>query len=416
MRFGATSLKQATLFIYFPSILMSLGQGMLIPALPVLGKEFGVSGAVAVQALTAQLLGRMIALIPAGGAIDRWGAKPVMVLGAALATVSGIGAALAPHFAVVLITQFMWGVGMSIWMFGREIAALDMVNPDQRGRQMSALMGIGSTGMALGPAIGGVLTDAIGVRPLFWFYAVASAFVLVISIAQASTRSSHPRKKTSPFFSFSAIKHINPYYRMTYAVLFISTFGQMARGQITNSALPLYTQQELMMSPTQTGIIFSFIAIVTFSMIIPTGFISDKLGRKWAAVPAAILSLIAFILIPLFDTLPLLIVAGLIIGVANGLAMGAMTIYTFDIVPAEYRGQLQALRRSVGEIGGVLSPPIVGILTPAYGASMAFWAIAPLHAVAALLLIFVAKESLKKRLPPGAPGTEDEPSHPAAGP
>jgi MFS family permease len=416
LRFGATSLKQATLFIYFPSILMSLGQGMLIPALPVLGKEFDVSGAVAVQALTAQLLGRTLALIPAGGAIDRWGAKPVMVVGAALATVSGIGAALAPHFAVILLTQFMWGIGMSIWMFGREIAAFDMVSADQRGRQMSALMGIGSTGMAFGPAIGGVLTDAIGVRPLFWFYAIASAIVLVISVAQANTHAHRERKKSGPFFSLNAIKHIHPYYRVTYAVLFISTFGQMARGQVTNSALPLYTQQELLMTPTQTGIIFSFIAIVTFSMIIPTGIISDKLGRKWAAVPAAILSLIGFILIPLFDTLPSLIVAGLIIGVANGLAMGAMTIYTFDIVPAEYRGQLQALRRSVGEVGAVLSPPVVGVLTQAYGASMAFWAVAPLHAIAAILLIFVAKESLKKRLPPGAPGTEAEPIHPAAGP
>ncbi len=417
MRFGATSLKHATLFIYFPSILMSLGQGMLIPALPVLGKEFGVSGAIAIQALTAQLLGRTLALIPAGGAIDRWGAKPVMVVGAALATISGIGAALAPNFVIVLITQFAWGVGMSIWMFGREIAAFDMVKADQRGRQMSALMGIGSTGMAFGPAIGGVLTDAIGVRPLFWFYAIASAIVLVISVAQKNTHAHRPSKRGS-FLSLSAIKHIHPYYRLTYAVLFISTFGQMARGQVTNSALPLYTQQELMMTPTQTGIIFSFIAIVTFSMIIPTGFISDKLGRKWAAVPAALLSLIGFIMIPFFDTLPLLIVAGLVIGVANGLAMGAMTIYTFDIVPAEYRGQLQALRRSVGEMGALLSPPVVGVLAETYDASMAFWVVAPLHAVAAILLMFVAKESLKKRLPPGAPGApgSETESTPAAGP
>lgn len=415
MRFGASSLKQATLFIYLPSILMSLGQGMLIPALPVLGKEFDVSGAIAVQALTAQLLGRTLALIPAGGAIDRWGAKPVMVLGAALATVSGVGAALAPHFAIVLATQFAWGVGMSIWMFGREIAAFDMVSADQRGRQMSALMGIGSTGMAFGPAVGGVLTDAIGVRPLFWFYAIASGIVLVISMAQTNTHA-HRQKKSAPFFSLSAIKHIHPYYRLTYAVLFISTFGQMARSQVTNSALPLYTQQELMMTPTQTGIIFSFIAIVTFSMILPTGFISDKLGRKSAAVPAAVFSLIGFIVIPFFDTLPMLIMAGLIIGVANGLAMGAMTIYTFDIVPTEYRGQLQALRRSFGEFGAVLSPPVVGVLTQAYGAGMAFWAVAPLHAVAAILLIFVAKESLKRRLPPGAPGRDTEPSRPVADP
>ena len=88
--------------------------------------------------------------------------------------------------------------------------------------------------------------------------------------------------------------------------------------------------------------------------------------------------------------------------------MGAMTIYTFDIVPTEFRGQLQALRRTFGETGAVMSPPIVGILAANYGPSMAFWAVAPLHGLSALLLIFVARESLRHRLPPSAPGSSGE--------
>lgn len=386
---------------------MSLGQGMLIPALPVLGATFGVSGAVAVQALTAQLLGRGLALIPAGGAIDRWGAKPVMVAGAMLATASGVLAALSPHFFFIIIAQFIWGVGTSIWMFGREIAAFDMVKSDQRGRQMSALMGIGSTGMALGPAVGGIVTDIIGIRALFWLYAGTSGVVLFISSIQANAHRDPPiKREKTPFISLKVLKKIHPYYRITYAVLFFATFSQMTRGQVMNSAMPLYAQDTLGMSPTQTGIIFSFMAAVTFAMIVPTGFISDKLGRKWAAAPAAIFSFVGFVMIPFFDTMPLLIGAVLIVGLANGLAMGAMTIYTFDIVPNAYRGQLQAIRRAFGESGAVISPPIVGILTLAYGPSSAFWAVAPLHGLSALLLIWVARESLRRRLPPGAPDAE----------
>jgi MFS family permease len=407
VKFGSASLKHATLFIYFPSILMSLGQGMLIPALPVLGETFGVSGAVAVQALTAQLLGRAIALIPAGGAIDRWGAKPVMIFGAALATASGVLAALAPHFFIIIAAQFIWGIGTSMWMFGREIAAFDMVQSDQRGRQMSALMGIGSTGMALGPAVGGIVTDAIGIRSLFWMYAVTSGIVLAISTMQANARRDEgAKRKKAPFINLGVFKKIHPYYRITYAVLFFSTFSQMTRSQVMNSAMPLYTQDSLGMSPTQTGIIFSFMAAVTFAMILPTGFISDKLGRKWAAAPAAVFSFLGFVIIPFFDTMPQLIAAVLIVGLANGLAMGAMTIYTFDIVPNEFRGQLQAMRRSFGEAGAVISPPIVGILTVAYGPASAFWVVAPLHGLSALLIIFVARESLRRRLPPGAPDSE----------
>ena len=80
----------AVLVIYFPSMLISLGQGMIIPALPQLGETFDVSGAVAIQVITAQLVGRTVALMPAGALVDRWGAKTPMVIGAAVAALSAL--------------------------------------------------------------------------------------------------------------------------------------------------------------------------------------------------------------------------------------------------------------------------------------------------------------------------------------
>ena len=399
-------LRSAALLIYFPSILMSLGQGMIIPALPALGDTFGVSGAVAVQAVTAQLIGRTLVLIPAGAVVDRWGTKLPMVGGASLAVLSGLSAAAAPNFIVVLLAQFTWGAGTSVWMLGREIAAFDMVQADQRGRQMSALMGIGSTGMAFGPAIGGILTDTIGVRSLFLVYAGTSTVVLALSVISRNVVSAHAQRGGG-LLNWGAFKEIHPYFRMTYAILFFSTFVQFIRNQVTNTMLPLYTQEELSYSATTSGLLFTVIGAITFLMIVPTGFISDKLGRKWAATPAAAFSFVAFILFPTVDSIPGLLVAAFVIGIANGLAMGAMTIYTYDIVPDHVRGQLQAMRRAFGELGAVISPPVSGVLAAAYGPGSAFWAFAPLHAASAILLFFGAKESLGRRQPPGAPGGPD---------
>ena len=184
MRIGSTSLGSAILFLYFPSILMGLGQGIVIPALPLIGEKYGVPGALAVQVLTIQLLGRMLTLIPAGALIDRFGVKLPMVGGALMAAVSSLVAAFAPTFAVIAAAQLTLGMGKSIWMFGRELSAVDMVRREQRGRQMSALMGIGSTGMAFGPALGGILTDAVGVRGLFLTLSALCTVVFFISLAQ----------------------------------------------------------------------------------------------------------------------------------------------------------------------------------------------------------------------------------------
>lgn len=407
MRVGSTSLASATLFIYLPSMLMSLGQGMIIPALPEIGQTFGVSGAVAVQAVTSQLIGRSLSMIPAGAVVDRWGTRPLMVGGAALATASGFAAAFSPSFLMIIVTQFFWGIGMSTWMFGREIAAFDMVRREQRGRQMSALMGIGSTGMAFGPALGGVLTDVTGVRGLFLAYALTASVVLAISLFHHDSNTQRASGTKTKLFDLKAFREIHPYFRLTYAILFFSTFVQFTRVQVVNTMLPLYTQGELSYSASITGLIFTIAGVATFLMIAPTGIISDKLGRRWAAGAAAVFSAIAFLVLPVSDTLPMLILAAVVFGIANGLALGAMTIYTYDIVPSHVRGQLQAVRRSVGELGALTSPPIAGLLAMAFSPGITFWFFAPLHVISAVLIFGVGRESLEGKRARGAPSTSD---------
>lgn len=407
LRSGRPPLLKAAFYIYLPSMLMSMGQGMIIPALPAIARTFGVSEALAVQVITSQLIGRTISMLPTGAVVDRFGVKPLMIGGAALATASTFTAAVAPSFTVIIVTQFFWGIGMSTWMFGREIAAVDMVRRDQRGRQMSALMGIGSTGMAFGPAIGGVLTDLVGVRGLFFVYAGMAAVVLVISLLHREVSRPRQRRTSAPLFDLRAVAQIHPFYRATYLVLFFSTFAQMIRGQVTNTMLPLYVQTQLEYSASITGVLFTAAGVTTFLMIAPTGIISDKLGRKWAAGPAAVFSTIAFIAFPLATNIPLLFVVMCLVGLANGLAMGAMTIYTYDVVPTHVRGQLQAIRRGVGELGALTTPPSAAVIASAFTPAMAFWFFAPLHVLSALLIFGVARESLQGKRAAGAPSTRE---------
>ncbi|MQF86563.1 MAG: MFS transporter [SAR202 cluster bacterium] len=407
MRVGPTSLASATLFIYFPSMLMSMGQGMIIPALPTIGLTFGVSGALAVQAVTSQLIGRTISMIPAGAFVDRYGTRPLMISGASFATISTLIAAFSPSFIIILITQFFWGIGMSMWMFGREIAAFDMVKRDQRGRQMSALMGIGSTGMAFGPAIGGFLTDFTGIRGLFLVYAATAFVVLLLSIAQQEQSVRQNSAAKPKLFDLQAFKQIHPYFRITYAILFYSTIIQFTRVQVVNTMLPLYSQEQLGYSASTSGLIFTVAGIATFAMIAPTGFISDKVGRKWAAGLAAVFSAIAFIVFPLATSLFALMIAAVIVGIANGLALGAMTIYTYDIVPSHVRGQLQAVRRSVGELGALTSPPIAGLIAATYTPGLTFWFFAPFHVLSAFLIFAIGRESLQGKRSENAPTTEE---------
>ena len=73
--------------IYIPSLLMMMGQGMIIPALPVLADTYAISGALAIQIITVQQAGRFLSFMPTGAVVDRFGAKVPMQAGAFIATV-----------------------------------------------------------------------------------------------------------------------------------------------------------------------------------------------------------------------------------------------------------------------------------------------------------------------------------------
>ena len=60
MRLSPTA--KTLLSLYIPSMIMSFGQGMVVPTIPVLARTFDVSIGTAAQAVTAQLVARVVAL------------------------------------------------------------------------------------------------------------------------------------------------------------------------------------------------------------------------------------------------------------------------------------------------------------------------------------------------------------------
>lgn len=390
------------LSLYIPSMIMSLGQGMVVPTIPVLAQTFDVSAGLAAQAVTAQLVGRVAMQLPAGAVIDRWGRRPALLVGPALMTAASVLTAVTPVFWLMLVAQFMTGVGGTLWQNAREIAAVDVVRPEQRGRMMSGFMGMGSVGTAIGPVVGGVLTMLWDYRTVFWVYAAMGVLTLAMS-ARIRETGVPRRAQRGRGMALGRVSEVEPYFRSTYVVLILNTFVAMMRGALINSMAPLYIAVQLGRSATEVGAVFSVYGLVNVLMIAPTGILSDRMGRKWVVVPSTYLAAIAFLLFPVSDALWQLLGLAVLLGVATGLALGTMATYTYDVIPEHARGRLQALRRIIGESGGIAGPLIGGVIADTFSPGIAFWCFVPLQLVSGLLITFVARESLGRKQPaPGA--------------
>jgi MFS family permease len=394
---------------------------MMVPAVPVLAQSFGVSAGTAAQTITALALGRFAGLPVSGMVLDRLGTRSALIAGPALSCVAALLAAGMPWFSLILALIFLIGVAESVWVIAREVAGIDLARPDQRGRVLSGFHGVNNMGLALGPLFGGVLTESFGFRAVFVAYAACAAISVLIGLSVKNSAPSHKApglgRAAARSYTFATaftkwrrlaplmdrlrdlrelFHQIHPNLRATYAVLVFATFTSFAHRVTTQSMLPLYASFKLGLTPKDVGLLFTISGLSVFAMILPAGFVIDKVGRKWATVPSTGIPALAFLLIPFAETFFQLAVLVSFLGVANGLSLGSLATSTYDVVPPNARGRLQAARRTIAEIGGVSAPLLGGFLADTFNPAVPFLAYAPLLVLSAVLLAVVGRETLER--------------------
>lgn len=343
-------------WLYLPTLILSVSQGMIFPAIPELAKGFGVSAGTAGQVVTAFGAGRMVILVPGGLLVDSLGSRAVLLLGSTLAVAGAVAAATSPVFWGVLLGQVMSGAGASLWTLGREAAGLELVPPERRGRLLSAFFGLQMAGNALGPVAAGFLVDRVGFRPTLWVAAAMAALVWILGAAAREELPAGMRLRDSADLR-GALRALPVAHRGAFVIVTFSTFVLTLYRASLNTLLPLYVGTQLGYPGAVVGGLFGVTSVLILAFILPAGILLDRFGRKWGAVPACLVPAMGYALMPLARTLPSLVVLAGLFGVAGGLSLGSMSALSYDVIPPHARGRLQALRRMVGEVGGSSGSP-----------------------------------------------------------
>jgi DHA1 family multidrug resistance protein-like MFS transporter len=391
----------------YASALLAGMWSMIVPIIPVLADSFGISSGTAAQVITALAVGRFAGMPISGVVLDRLGTATALRVGPISVCAAALLAGLTPSFTLILALIFLMGIGESIWVIAREVAGIDLVRDDQRGRVLSGFHGINNLGLALGPLLGGFLTEAAGFRSVFFVFAGCSLASVLLGANLASAAKPLERRKVARSSRIPSMRgylgglkklfhQIDPKFRATYVVLTFATFTSFMHRVTAQSMLPLLASTALGLSPKDVGVLFTVSGLAVFAMILPAGFVIDKIGRKWATVPSTGIPALAFLLIPFSQSFFHLAILVAFLGIANGLSLGSLATSTFDVVPESARGRLQAARRTIAELGGVGAPLVGGFLADAFNPGVPFLAYAPLLVLSALLLAFVARETLPR--------------------
>ena len=189
-------------FIYFICLVSAMG-GLLFGydwvviggAKPFYELYFGITDSPLMQgvAMTTALIGCLVGAMVAGGAADRYGRKPLLMLSAVLFTISAIATGLFNDFTMFNIARFIGGVGIGVASALAPMYIAEVSPPDIRGRmvslnQMTIVLGILSTqvvNMLLARDTTVAESQAWNVewgwRWMFWAETIPAALFLVMS-------------------------------------------------------------------------------------------------------------------------------------------------------------------------------------------------------------------------------------------
>jgi EmrB/QacA subfamily drug resistance transporter len=147
-------------------------------ALPVLGKELSLDAVMLGWIATAYLLSSATFLVPFGRIADIYGRKKIFTCGIVIYTLSSFLAGLASSATMLISCRVFQGIGGAM-LAGTAVALLTTVFPtNERGKVLGINVAVTYTGLSLGPVLGGILTQHLGWRSIFFVSAFLGLAVI----------------------------------------------------------------------------------------------------------------------------------------------------------------------------------------------------------------------------------------------
>jgi EmrB/QacA subfamily drug resistance transporter len=174
--------RYALLAVSLSSFLTPFMGAAVNVALPSIACRFEMNAVALGWVATSYILAAAVGLVPLGRLADMHGRKRVFVLGNVVFGIGSVLSALAQSGAMLIAARVVQGLGGAM-LFGTGTAILTSVfPPEKRGYALGVNVAVVYSGLSLGPTLGGLMTQALGWRSIFWVCVPLAAVTVAMTL------------------------------------------------------------------------------------------------------------------------------------------------------------------------------------------------------------------------------------------
>ncbi len=290
-----------------------------------------------------------------GPLADRGHIRAMLVGGVLVGAASLVWLALATQLWELVASRAVFGIADGAFLLAVRRLALAW-RPDRPGTELGILMGAGMTGFIVGPVVGGVLAEALGLRAAFLIPALALALTLPLVL-----RLPYPAMAQRRRFGPTLLRR--PLVR---AALLLGASEFFVRGALVAIWARMITDRGA--STAQVGLTLTLI-------VMPMALLGPAAGRLADRVDAARVALVAVaaitVVAPLYgivETVVLTVVVGIVHGALSSITGPASQALTARGSPSGQIASGLGLLEGFGLLAAAVAALPVGWVYSTFGA------------------------------------------------
>ena len=359
-----------TLFI--ATVITMAGLGIIDPILPLYAKSMKATGIQLGIIFAGFALSRSIFAPFVGQYSDRHGRKNLMIAGLVLFTAVSVCFVYAKSPLVLTLVRLVQGFAVVLVTPVAQAYIGDLTPVGKEGKYMNLFFMSFFAGMAIGPYLGGYLTDRFNIRTPFYTMGGMSltVLVLVLFLVPESFAVKRHDEKRIPFF-----KSLLPVFKdkpMIGIMTYMATRGFYRWG--FNTFFPLLAIKAEKMSPAGIGLVLSVYMLFGSILQYPFGLIADRFPSQKVnlILTGGSCSALSMCAVAYSRSMLMFVILAISMGAFSSLSRAsALTIRT-------ERGRIYGMGSVTGafttslSLGQVLGPILFGVIADIYSIPVAF--------------------------------------------